>query len=504
LIQITEDGGGNWREVEAGSLPGVPKTAFVNDIKADLYDANTVYIALDNHKYGDLNPYLLKSTNRGKNWRSIAGNLPERTLVWRVVQDHVKPELLFAGTEFGVYFTIDGGKRWMKLKGGVPTISFRDLAIQRRENDLVGATFGRGFYVFDDYSVLRHISGQQLEAEATLFPIRKAWWYIQRPVLGFSEKASQGAAFYTAPNPPFGAVFTYYLSEGFNTKKDVRQEKEKDLVEKDKDVPFSGWDEMEAERRQEDPVIWLTVEDRDGNTVRRVKGPAEKGFHRVAWDLKYPAHNAIDYRGTLDEKDRGSMLSAPGEYSVTLSKQIDGVVTVLAGPVAFEVERLRKGALERADDEAVVAFWERIGALQRATSATSLIVSNSLKKVDAMRLALSRTPAAPGNLDKQLHDLREVLLDFDEQLNGNRAKRQVGEKNPPTIRGRLGFAAGGTRNSTYGPTPNLKNTLDIADSEFRVLIAKLELIFNELLPEMEKALMHAGAPWVEGQPFPAN
>jgi photosystem II stability/assembly factor-like uncharacterized protein len=502
LIQITEDGGGNWREVEAGSLPGVPKTAFVNDIKADLNDANAVYVALDNHKYGDLNPYLLKSTNRGKSWRSIAGNLPERTLVWRVVQDHVKPELLFAGTEFGVYFTIDGGKRWMKLKGGVPTISFRDLAIQRRENDLVGATFGRGFYVFDDYSVLRHVSEEQLETEATLFSVRKAWWYIQRPVLGFSEKASQGAAFYTAPNPPFGAVFTYYLSEGFKTKKAVRQEEEKDLVEKDKDVPFPGWSEMETERRQADPVIWLTVKDRDGNTVRRIEGPAQKGFHRVAWDLRYPANDAIDFRGTLDKEDRGSMLSAPGEYSVTLLKQVDGAITVLSGPVTFEVERLRKGALEGADDEAVVAFWERIGALQRATSATSLVVSNSLKKVDAMRLALSRTPAAPGDLDKQLHELRESLLDLDEQLNGNRAKGQVGEKYNPTMRDRLGFAAGGTRNSTYGPTPNLTNSLDIAYSDFKELSAKLETILNQQLPEMEKALRQAGAPWIEGQPLP--
>ena len=154
IIQVTEDGGKNWRKIEASSLPDVPKTAFVNDIKADLFDANTVYIALDNHKYGDLNPYLLKSTDRGKSWKSIKGDIPDRTLVWRVVQDHVKPNLLFAATEFGIYFTGNGGEKWIKLKGGAPTISFRDLAIQRRENDLVGASFGRGFFVLDDYSPL--------------------------------------------------------------------------------------------------------------------------------------------------------------------------------------------------------------------------------------------------------------------------------------------------------------------------------------------------------------
>ncbi|MEE8207307.1 MAG: hypothetical protein V3T82_10175, partial [Nitrospinaceae bacterium] len=196
LIHVTEDGGQKWRKIKVGDLPGVPATAFVNDIKADLYNANTVYVVLDNHKFGDLKPYLLKSTDKGKSWRSIRGNIPNRTLVWRIVQDHVNSNLLFAATEFSIYFTIDGGKKWIKLTGGVPTISFRDLAIQRRENDLIGASFGRGFYIFDDYSVLRHVSENQLKQEATLFPVRKTWWYIQRTlgVIG-------GASHYRAPNP---------------------------------------------------------------------------------------------------------------------------------------------------------------------------------------------------------------------------------------------------------------------------------------------------------------
>jgi photosystem II stability/assembly factor-like uncharacterized protein len=504
LIQITEDGGANWRKVEAGSLPDVPKTAFVNDIKADLHDANTVYIVLDNHKYGDLDPYLLKSTNRGKSWRSITGNIPERTLVWRVVQDHVKPELLFAATEFGVYFTIDGGEKWMKLSGGVPTISFRDLAIQRRENDLVGATFGRGFYVFDDYSVLRHITEKQLEEEATLFPVRKAWWYIQRPVMGFSDKASQGAAFFTAKNPPYGAEFTYYLPEGLETKKSARKKAEKKLIKDEKDVTFPGWDEVEAERRQEDPVVWLTVKDSDGDVVRRVKGAAKKGFHRVAWDLRFPPVNAIDSDRASGGRDRGGVMAAPGDYTVTLSQQVDGVVTDLSGPVPFKVERMREGALEGADPEAVAAFWQRCAKLQRATSATSMILNKTLTRVDAMQVALARTPAAPGELDKQLYDLKHTLLELDEQMNGNRAKREIGEKNPPTINGRLRFAMGGTRLSTYGPTPNIERSLEIAYSEFAGVKSTLENILDRQLPEMEKALREAGAPWVEGQPIPEH
>jgi photosystem II stability/assembly factor-like uncharacterized protein len=502
LIQITEDSGTNWRKVEVGKLPDVPKTAFVNDIKADLHDANTVYIALDNHKFGDLNPYLLKSTNRGKSWRSIKGNIPERTLVWRVVQDHVRPDLLFAGTEFGVFFTIDGGGQWVKLTGDVPTISFRDLAIQRRENDLVGATFGRGFYVFDDYSVLRNVSEQQLEQEATLFPARKAWWYIQRPVLGFSEKASQGAAYFTAKNPPFGAVFTYYLAEELKTKKAIRKEKEKELIEQDKDVPFLGWDEMESERRQKEPVIWLTVKDSDGNIVRRIEGPTKKGFHRVAWDLRFPNTSAIDTKSDFGGGKQSGVRATPGDYTVTLSKQIDGTVTILSDPMPFEVERMRKGALDGSEVKDVTAFWQQLAKLQRATTAASLVLKNTLTRVDAMGVALARTPAAPGDLDEQLYALRQSLLALDEQINGNRSKRQVGEKGTPTIGSRLRFAMGGTRRSTYGPTPNLQRSLEIADRQFAEVRRTLDRILEQQLPDMERALSEAGAPWVEGQPIP--
>jgi photosystem II stability/assembly factor-like uncharacterized protein len=505
LIQITEDGGKTWRRVEVGSLPGVPKTAFVNDIKADLHDVNSVYVVLDNHKYGDFSPYLLKSTDRGKKWRSIKGNIPERSLVWRVVQDHVQPNLLFAGTEFGLYFTIDGGKRWVKLTGDVPTISFRDLAIQRREDDLVGATFGRGFYVFDDYTVLRHVSEDQLRREATLFPTRKAWWYIPRLVLGSSEKASQGAAYFTAKNPPFGAVFTYYLAAGLETNKEIRRKEEKKLVEQNKDVPFPGWKEVEAERRQEKPVIWLTVEDHNGKVVRRIEGPVAKGFHRVAWDLRYPPTAAIGAaREEGEEEDRqpSGVLAAPGEYTVTLSKEVDGTVTELSEPVPFTVERMRAGALKGASDEDVVAFWQEMAELQRATTATSLILKETLSRVEAMRVALSRTPTAPGDLDGQLYELRQTLLAFDEQLNGNRSKREVGEKTKPTVNSRLSFAMTGSRLSTYGPTPTLKRSLEIAQSQFAGLKLEFEHILNEQLPAMEKALQEAGAPWVEGQRIP--
>ena len=496
LINVTEDGGKNWRRIEVGDLPGVPKTAFVNDIKADLYNANTVYVALDNHKFGDLNPYLLKSADRGKSWKSISSNIPKRTLVWRLVQDHVNPNLLFAATEFGIYFTIDGGAEWIKLNGGVPTISFRDLAIQRRENDLVGASFGRGFYILDDYSLLRAISEEQLKQEAHLFSTRKAWWYIPRPDMSSSE----GAARFSAPNPPHGAVFTYYLKEELKTQRALRQEKEKKQIEQKQAVTFPGWDKVEAERRQDDASIWLTVKDKQGNVVRRIEGANKKGFHRIAWDLRFPATDAIESARNITGYT-GAM-AAPGDYTVTLSKQVDGSVLDLSGPVSFQVERLYEGAIPGTDPQVASAFWKETERLNKSTTAASKVLAKALARVDLMQKALIRTPAAPGRLDSELHALKQSLLDLDEQLNGNRSKKEIGENTRPTISDYLNVAALGTFGSTYGPTPTHKRSLEIAAGKFVELKKSMDKVLNQELPAIEKALGDAGAPWIEGQSIP--
>ena len=205
IIQVTEDGGTSWRKIMVEQLPGVPERAFVNDIKADLHDVNTVYIVLDNHKSGDFQPYLYKSNDKGKTWQSIkgdpkAGGIPDRIFTWRIVQDHIKKDLLFAATEHGIYVTINGGQQWEKLNGA-PTISFRDLVIQKRENDLIGASFGRSFYVLDDYSAMREVTDENLKAEATLFSTRKAWMYIPRNIASVAGADGYACLLYTSPSP---------------------------------------------------------------------------------------------------------------------------------------------------------------------------------------------------------------------------------------------------------------------------------------------------------------
>ncbi len=502
IIQVTEDGGVNWRKIEVGSLPGVPSTAFVNDIKADMFDANTVYVVLDNHKFGDLNPYLYKSTDKGKSWKSIKGNVPDKTLLWRIVQDHVKPELMFLATEFGIYFTINGGSKWIKFKGGVPTISFRDLAIQKRENDLVGASFGRSFYVLDDYSALREVSEEQLKQEATLFPVRKAWWYMQRSPLGRGQKGSLGAQLYTAPNPPFGAVFTYYIGKEYKTIAGLRKQKEKELTKENKNIPFPGWDKLDEEKLQEKPKIILTVKDMDGNVIRKVEGPTKKGFHRVSWDLRTASKRAVrENGGNFSWFPQGYMVE-PGKYTVTLSKQIDGVVTNLSDPMEFEVAEMRKGALEGASTKEVVAFWKEIEELQGKLSAVSMALNETKKKIKLMEKALSRAEVDPAVLNSKIHNVKMELARMDIEFFGSKAKNEVGEKNNPTIYNRISAAQMGTMNSTYGPTPTHKRSLEIAQKEFIELKAHLVEIMDNKIPAIEKELIESGAPWIKGQPLP--
>jgi photosystem II stability/assembly factor-like uncharacterized protein len=504
ILQITEDGGTTWTKIEVGAMPEVPATAFVNNITADLYDSNTVYVALDNHKYGDLDPYLLKSTDRGNSWTSISGNIPEKTIVWRVVQDHVKPELMFAATEFGIYFTVDGGDKWVKLTGGVPTISFRDIVIQRSQNDLVAASFGRSFYILDDYSALREVSEDSLTAEATLYTPRPALWYSPRSIV-----SSQGAAKYSAKNPPFGATFTYHVAEGFKSMKSERKSAEKELKKEGEEVPFPGWDVLEAEKREQKAKMVLTVKDSKGNVVRRIDAPSSKGMHRVTWDLRYASKSVVrlerEKSGQQGFHGRGGggNMATTGSYTATLAKHVDGNVTDIAGPVSFEVVPLRQGALEGASNEKIIAFRGEVEAFQSSVSAASYSLNLSKDKVRAMKTALSRSDVDAPELVTQLYDLNRVLEDLDTEMNGTNVKSEIGERTNPTIRSRMYTAMRGLW-STYGPTPLHEESLSIAQEELASILPRIKKIEEDDIPRIEKALENVGAPWIEGMSLPKN
>ncbi len=447
LIQVTEDGGKSWRKIE--KVPGVPDNTYVSRLEPSPRDADTVYAAFDNHKMGDLKPYLFKSTDRGRSWVSVAGNLPERGSVYVVVEDPEKPTLLFAGTEFGVFATFDGGKKWTKLQGGLPTIAVRDIAIQKREHDLVIATFGRGVYVLDDYTPLRRVTADSLGADAT-FAVRQAWMYIPSTPLGLRGKAFMGESFYAAPNPPFGAVFTYYLKDALQSKRQVRQAQEKKTAKEGGAVGYPSWEALRAEDREEAAAVILTITDETGNVVRRLTGPADAGFHRVAWDLRYPpADPARAEPPTLSDEDLFSSLPigpmvAPGTYRVSVAKRADGHLTPIGEPESFQALPLGTASLPAPDRAAVLAFAQKTGRLQRAVLGASALARDLRQQLTVIERAVFDSPKADARL---ADDVRRNRRSGARPPGGARR----GCRRPPQQRADAAVHRGAGRGHRWGP-----------------------------------------------------
>ena len=499
LIQITEDGGKSWRKIDR--LPGVPDNFFVNEIKASRTDGQTVFAAVDSHKTGDYAPYLLRSDDRGRTWVSIAGDLPARTPVWAVAQDHVKKDLLFAGTEFGIYVTLDGGKRWLKMTGGLPTISFRDIEIQERENDLVGASFGRGFYILDDYSPLREIDEAALSLPAKTFPVRKALSYLPMRPIDSTGKGCFGETFFTAPNPPFGAVFTYYLKDGVKPAAEARREEEAKLRKEGKPVTFPGWDALRKEENEEKPEIILTVAAEDGTVVRRLAGPAEAGLHRLAWDLRYPAVGPTQLESAFREAweyEPTGPLAVPGTYTVTLAKKADGVLTPLADPQTFTVESLGLASLPEKDKAALLEFQKKAGELQRAMEGTAAAAEEALKTMAYIRKALLDAPKADPKLAETARTIEKGIQDALRELAGDPTVVSRYEARTPSLMDRVY-----SQSETTGPvTATAKRDYEIAADGFGAVLEKLRGLIDGDLRKLGEAMEAAGAPWTPGRSLP--
>ncbi len=506
LIQVTEDGGKSWRKVE--TFPGVPDRTYVSRIAASSHDANTVYAAFENHKNADFKPYLLKSTDAGRSWKPIIANLPENHPVLAIAEDHVNPNLVFVGTEFGVFFTIDGGGKWVQLKGGLPTIAVKDAVIQKRENDLVIATFGRSFYVLDDITPLRRLTPDTLQKEADLQPVKDTLLYIESMPLGGRGKSSFGENYFVAENPPYGAVITYFLKEKYKTPKEKRQEAEKEAAKKNNGAAYPSLsyptgDQLRAEAEAEAPSIWLTVSDEQGNVVRRVQGKNEAGYNRVAWDLRYPAAELSDRTepGVFPWELGGTgHLVMPGRYSVKLSKKVDGKFMDLSSPQTFNVQVNGQAQMVEVDRKSLYDFQRKVVRLDRAVIGALSIGNELTTKLGRMRRALAETPADTvalvGRVDAIDRALKKVLI----ALHGDTVLQQRNEGTRPSISDRINNISSDQRFSLSRPTQTHMDSYNIAAAEFTQELANLKGLVEgsrQLESEMEKL----GSPYTPGR-FP--
>jgi photosystem II stability/assembly factor-like uncharacterized protein len=505
LIQVTSDGAQSWTKYE--KFASVPEMTYVSRLAASQHDAGTVYAAFENHKNGDFKPYLLKSTDAGKTWSSIAGDLPENGPVLAFVEDPVNANLLFAGTEFGAFFTIDGGHHWVRLKGGLPTIAVRDMVIQARESDLVLATFGRGFYVLDNIAPLREIKPESaehfFEQPATTFPVKDSLLYIESHPLGGPKKGFQGDAFFTAANPPYGAVFTAFLKDKLKTKKEKREEAEKDAAKRNQTLPYPANNELRAEAEEAKPEVYFLVSDESGAPIRRVDGATEQGFQRAAWDLRYPApalreHNAEGDDDFPPATAQGPLV-LPGAYSVRMFQKVNGTVTELGGPQAFKVVAEGSSSLSEADRTAQEEFQRKVSRLYRAVSGTTHTAENVETRLKSIRQALRETPGAEKQLEAVADAIEQRNREIQRALSGDKELAKRNEPISSSINDRVEGIMEGERFALAKPTQSHVNNYNIAAAEFAEQLGKLRALVEVDLAKLEKDMEAAGAPWTPGR-----
>ncbi len=495
VISVTEDGGKSWRQVK--SFAGIPEYTYVSDLKADRFDANVVYAAFDNLQRDDFKPYLMKSIDKGKTWVSIAGNLPANGTVHCIEQDHLSPNLLFVGTEFGAFFTIDGGKNWAQLKSGLPTIAVFDMALQTRESDLVLATFGRGFYILDNYSPLRELSHELAARDAHIFKVKNANMFVQT-----SSKDNQGSTYFLSKNPEFGATFTYYLKEVPKTKKELRQEAEKKLFKEGKPISQPSWRDLQLEAAEEPTHLIFTITDEAGNVVRRLTKAPSKGISRINWDLRYAANRAPQANKFEPVKEsRGSIFAMSGKYKVSMSLWFEGQEEQLVAPVEFTCQKLNLSTLPAADYNEVVAFGKKVSKLSAAINGTNQMTNDMIGKMETIKQAIYATPEADQKLMDKARELGKKLEALKFKMEGIQAKASW-EEIPPAqipIMERLSNIAYGHYSSTSAITGTEKADLAILEEEFPPILDELKQLVEKEIPALEDAMNKANVPWTPGR-----
>jgi len=463
LIWVTENDGGNWTKYD--KFPGVPDMTFVNYITPSRHQENTVYACFDGRKNSsDFTPYLIKSIDNGKSWKSIASNLPSGT-VYCVIEDHVDPNILFIGTEWGVWTTIDGGENWVQIKKGIPTIQVKELTIQERENDLVVATFGRGFYVLDNYSSLRAINKDITEKEAHLFNVNEALLYFPSRNLTY-----QGAIHFRAPNPKPAAKFEYFIKNGFESLKAKREKRMKADEKADNKFVYPTEEELLAETKEVKPTLIFTVYDGENNIMRKISKPLKKGYQSVDWDLSYLT-------------SRGPKVP-PGTYNVSIDKNMNGEFTRLVEPQSFTVKSI-PNALGTPNYNANFDFLKEVNDLNAKVNAVCGKISAMNSQLKSMKSILGNTAIEASTLIIKIDALqKEIDASAKIIIGGFDAKN--------TVASRLRFAMYTTSSAQVDITGSQKEQYSIAEKAFNAEEGTLNNLFDVKLPALEKEFEAAG------------
>ena len=463
LIWRTENDGADW--IKYSSFPGVPDMTFVNYVLPSQHEQNTVYACFDGRKNSsDFTPYLIKSTDKGQTWTSIASNLPSGT-VYCIQEDFENPNILFIGTEWGVWTTIDGGNKWVQLKNGIPPVQVKDLAIQERENDLVVATFGRGFYIMDDYSALRELSADLAKKEAHMFSTNDVLFYYPSSNLNY-----QGDVHFRTPNPTPAAKFEYYIKDGFQSLKQKRIKAQKAAEKSGGAYPYPSEDDLRAEANEVKPVLVFTVYDANGKVMRKLTSPYRSGYQSLNWNLRYLSN-------------RGPVVP-PGEYKVAVDKNLNGEFTRLIEPSPFKINSM-PNALGTPNYVANFNFLKNVSDLNADVTAARTKVQAMNTRIKNMKIILASTAVEANVLVKKIDAMQNELDGVSKVILGG-----FGAKN--SVASRLRFALYTTSSAEVDITGAQKEQYNLAKEAYNGQASLLDGLFETKLPALEKEFEAAG------------
>jgi photosystem II stability/assembly factor-like uncharacterized protein len=494
VIAITDDAGKNWTRIT--TFPGVPEYTYVSDILPDKFNENIVYASFNNTLQDDFKPYILKSTDKGKSWTLITNKLPVNGTIHTLEQDPVNPDLLFAGSEFSFYFSVDGGNEWVELKSGLPTIAVRDIVIQERETDLVIATFGRGFYILDDYSALRNFKKDILEKDGYIFPVKDGKMFVETD--GFDN---QGSMYFKAANPAYGIAISYFIKDVPKTNKEIRKEKEKELFEKGEKIPQPTYEALQSEDKEVKPYLIFTITDESNNLVNKIYKAAAKGVNKVNWNFTYAGFSPVNTT-KFDplSSGRNGIMAMPGNYKVSLAMYAKGEIRDLAGPVSFTCKPLDIVTFPSTDNSAKLVWLKEASEYARTVYGTMNYTNELLNKTNAVMQSLQYTPSSTPEMKKEAERLITELEAINFRFRGAVAKASS-EEIPPSdvpLADRLGeFAI-----TSYSQSGNIsqiaKDQLSIIKEEFPPVLARVTRAADDI-KKLEIQMDVIKAPWTPGR-----
>jgi photosystem II stability/assembly factor-like uncharacterized protein len=470
LIQVSRDGGVTWTKIE--KFPGVPDMTYVSRVIASAQNEGTVYATFDGHRSNDFKPYVLKSTDYGKTWVSIASNLPVSSV--QVIREHPRaPSLLFVGNEIGAYYSGNGGRSWSKLQYNLPTVPVHDIRIHPRENDLVIGTHGRGIFIIDDITPLERLSeAERASAPMYLFPVKPALLFNLNNSYpgGLRGAGSLGERSYSAPNPAFGATLTYYI---------------KDSLPKGR-------------------TLTLAIFDSTNKRIRDLTVNTKKGLHRATWDLRLAAPYFNPRTGGNNRQPQGAFV-LPGRYTarLTLSGGGDSVTaTSVESPVVVRPDPLVQ--LSAAEYRALHEMRLRAASEQARVQGVVRTAELLKDQMTEVKNALKNLTGAD-SLSRQANTLDKDIDDILTKVRG----RQGAEENDaddktrfrPSIQERVNQVANEIGDVTSPPTQTQRETLDSAMKDLEREVARLNGILSTRVPALNRALDAAAVPWTVGRPI---